>query len=527
MKPTSRLPICLLAILCWQFISPANIPGGELEDEIGAIMKRPLFKGSSFGILVTELKGGRIVYSHRPLALQAPASTTKLVSCAGALGLLGKDFRFHTRVIRTGELEDGVVNGDLVLIASGDPNLSQRPDKNDRLRFVDRDHSYAGFSEADLVPGDPLQVLRKLAEDVAGKGVREIKGDVVVDDGLFKEITDSFVGRFSAICINDNLVDFTIRPGGKPGDKAVASWRPNLSPVKVRILARTVEAGGARRLWVETTDGPASFVVKGTIPIDSSSAVRVGRFANPAISAAHLFAALLENEGIKINGGRQQAVFGPTVYKDYDEVARHISPPFSESVRVTLKVSHNLHATMYPVLVGALKGKGGNRTAGYGAIRDFFAEGGLDVNSVFLNSGSGGGRSDSLSARFLVDLLHFMARRKDFAQFFDALPIGGIDGTISARFKNSPLWGRVRAKTGTLVYKGSFNNQWIYLSKALSGYMDLRTPDHPDDMLCFTILIGNTVTPDRSRGVKELFGAQEDILKAIERHWDKPRRAKR
>ena len=110
MKPTSRLPICLLAILCWQFISPASTPGGELDDEIGAIMKRPLFKGSSFGILVTELKGGRIVYSHRPLALQAPASTTKLVSCAGALGLLGKDFRFHTRVIRTGALEDGVVN---------------------------------------------------------------------------------------------------------------------------------------------------------------------------------------------------------------------------------------------------------------------------------------------------------------------------------------------------------------------------------------------------------------------------------
>jgi len=126
-----------------------------------------------------------------------------------------------------------------------------------------------------------------------------------------------------------------------------------------------------------------------------------------------------------------------------------------------------------------------------------------------------------------VDLLHFMAKRKDFAQFFDALPIGGIDGTISARFKNSPLWGKVRAKTGTLVYKGSFNNQWIYLSKALSGYMDLRTPDRPDDMLCFTILIGNTVAPDRSRGVKELFGAQEDILKVIERHWNKPGRVKR
>ena len=230
---------------------------------------------------------------------------------------------------------------------------------------------------------------------------------------------------------------------------------------------------------------------------------------------------MLEKEGIRIRGERQQAAFGPKVYMDYEVVARHISPPFSESVRVTLKVSHNLHATMYPVIVGALHGKRGDRVAGYGKIREFFSRGGLAVNSVLLQTGSGGGRSDSLSARFLVDLLQFMARRKDFAQFFDALPIGGIDGTISGRFKKSPLWGRVRAKTGTLVYKGSFNDQWIYLSKALAGYIDLRTEQRPDDLLCFTILIANTVTRERSRGAKELFRAQEDILEAVTRRWRK------
>ncbi|MEC7922488.1 MAG: hypothetical protein VX496_03705, partial [Planctomycetota bacterium] len=93
--------------------------------------------------------------------------------------------------------------------------------------------------------------------------------------------------------------------------------------------------------------------------------------------------------------------------------------------------------------------------------------------------------------------------------------------TISSRFKDSPLWGRVRAKTGTLVYKGSFNDQWIYLSKALAGYIDLRSDKRPNDMLCFSILIANTMSPDRSRGVKDLFGAQEDILEAVTDHWRK------
>jgi len=521
MKRISRLFISLLALISWQVISPGRAPCEDLEKQVDAIMKRPLFKGSSFGILVTELKTGKVVYAHRPLALQAPASTTKLVSCGGALGILGKDFRFRTNVVRTGDLEDGSVNGDLVLVASGDPNLSQRPTEKGRLQFVGRDHSYAGFSEADLVPGDPLKVLRKLARNIAARGVREVKGDLVVDDGLFKETRDSFVGDFSAICINDNLVDFVISPGDRPGAIAQATWQPSLDPVKVRIEAKTVEKTGVRRLWVEKEAGLASFVVKGTIPSGSRPSVRIGKFNNPALTAAHLFAAVLEKEGIRVRGKPQQAAFGPTIYMDYEVVARHISAPFSESVRVCLKVSQNLHATMYPVLVGALHGKRGNLVTGYGKIREFFAKGGLAVDSVILQSGSGGGRSDSLSARFLVDLLQFMARRKDFPQFFDALPIGGIDGTISSRFKNSPLWGRVRAKTGTLVYKGSFNDQWIYLSKALAGYIDLRTEKQPNGMLCFSILIANTVSAERSRAVKELFSAQEDILEAVTSHWRK------
>ena len=521
MKRMSRLFISVLALISWQVISPGRAPCEDLEKQVDAIMKRPLFKGSSFGILVTELETGKVVYAHRPLALQAPASTTKLVSCGGALGILGEDFRFRTKVVRTGDLEEGSVNGDLVLVASGDPNLSQRPNEKGRLQFVNRDHSYAGFSEADLVPGDPLKILREIARNIAARGVREVKGDIVVDDGLFKEANDSFVGSFSAICINDNLVDFVISPGARPGTSAQVTWQPSLDPVKVRIEAKTVEKAGRRRLWVENTSGPASFVVKGTIPAGSSPTVRICKFSNPALAAAHLFAAVLKKEGILVKGKPQQATFGPAVYRDYEVVAQHISPPFSEAVRVCLKVSHNLHATMFPVLVGALHGKRGDRVAGYGKIREFFAKGGLAVDSVLLQSGSGGGRSDSLSARFLVDLLQFMARRKDFSHFFDALPIGGIDGTISGRFKGSPLWGRVRAKTGTLVYKGSFNDQWIYLSKALAGYIDLRSDKRPNDMLCFSILIANTVSPDRSRAVKDLFNAQEDILEAVTSHWKK------
>ena len=499
----------------------------ELQRRVAEVFARPLFRGSSFGVLVTETATGKVVYEHRPEALLAPASTTKLVSCAGALCVLGKNFRFETPIVRTGPLIAGEVRGDLVLVASGDPNLSQRafPTRHSsspstsRLRFVDRDHTYAGFSRAETVPGDPLAVLRDLARQVVDAGVKEVTGDIIVDDGLFKETEDSFVGEFSAACVNDNVIDISIAPGVHVGDPTFVTWRPKLPSVRITVDARTTATGGRSDLSVERRPGVASFVVRGTLPIESMPTLRVARLKRPALAASHFLRDLLTKKGVRVRGRARQARFGPTIYRPFDTVAKHVSPPFSESVKVTLKVSHNLHATMYPVLVGALLGNRGDRSTGYARLNRFFESQGLDVDSVVLQSGSGGGRADTLSARFTVDLLELMARRQDFPVFLNGLPIGGVDGTLALRFRSSALRGKVRAKTGTLVYRGSFNQRWIYLSKSLAGYIDLRTPELPRDLLSFSILIANTVAEDRTAGVEELFRAQENILELVAEAW--------
>lgn len=498
-------------------VLPSLLPADDLSDSVASILARPELAGSSAGILVREVPSGKVVFAHQPRALFAPASTTKLVSCAGSLILLGKDFRFVTPVVRTGAVEDGVVRGDLVLVSSGDPNLSQRLTKDGRLLFKDKDHTYAGFTDAESVDGDPLAVLRSLARQVRDAGVREVAGDVVVDDGLFSDSADSFVGSFSAVSVNDNAIDVFVTPGAAEGAAAEVQFQPKLDCIQVRSEVVTGAPGSETTLWVEVEDGPAAFVVRGTIGAGSKPVLRVGQLRSPALAAAHFLAEVLAGEGVRVRGSRRQARQGPKRYEKLDVVAKHVSAPFSEAMRVTLKVSHNLHATMFPVLVGALKAGRGETRAGYGLIRDVFARGGLDVGSVVLQSGSGGGRADSLSALFLVDLLDFMARRPEFPEFYDALPVGGIDGTLAARFAGSPLRGRVHAKTGTLVYQGTFNDRWVYLSKALAGYLDLRRDGSADGLLSFAILIANTVVADRTKGAEDLFRAQEDILEAVAR----------
>src|SRR6185369_7235694 len=145
----------------------------DLATRINAILSRPEYKHASFGIEIYSLKQKKVLYGLNEDKLFVPGSVTKLVTEGTVLQLLGPDYRFHTRIYRTGPIADGVLQGDLVLVATGDPNLSARV-RDDKLLFENEDHAYGQSLEAKLVPGDPLQVVHQLAGQVAGRGIKKI-----------------------------------------------------------------------------------------------------------------------------------------------------------------------------------------------------------------------------------------------------------------------------------------------------------------------------------------------------------------
>jgi len=156
-----------------------------LEQRIKKIMERPEFAHSRFGIKFISADTGNVVYELNSPQLFVPGSTTKLLSVGTALELLGGDYRFHTKIYRTGPIQkDGTLDGDLILVASGDLNLSNRIQPDGSLAFEDEDHSYGGPDSKGL-PGDPLQVIREFARQVASKGIKRVKGRVLVDATLF------------------------------------------------------------------------------------------------------------------------------------------------------------------------------------------------------------------------------------------------------------------------------------------------------------------------------------------------------
>src|SRR5437667_669656 len=169
-----------ITLLLLASASASMAQSSTLAQRIQIIMDRPEFRHAIFGIEFYSLDAGKVVYSINADKLFTPGSTTKLLTEGTALTLLGADFRFHTRVYRTGPVgADGTLDGDLVLVASGDPNLSGRINADDTLAFENEDHSYDGDPNTRAVPGDPLLVIRGLAQQVTDQPIKKLRGYVI------------------------------------------------------------------------------------------------------------------------------------------------------------------------------------------------------------------------------------------------------------------------------------------------------------------------------------------------------------
>jgi D-alanyl-D-alanine carboxypeptidase/D-alanyl-D-alanine-endopeptidase (penicillin-binding protein 4) len=454
------------------------LPNDRLESELGAVIGAPEYKQAHWGILVVDLAGGEIVYELNADRLFAPASVTKLYSTAAALDTLGADFRFETPIYHRGEIDgEGQLKGDLVLVASGDLSLGGRTSADGKIAFTNSDHTYAnGNDKGELTAPDPLAGLDALARQVAQAGIKRVRGEVLVDDRLFeKEFgTGSGPRRLTPIMVNDNLIDIVITPG-EPGKPATVTSRPPTAMVQVDARVETVAAGGEISTTIRGGSGH-NLIVSGKIPAGHKPLVRVYEVADAAAFARGLLIEALGRAGVAVDASPladQPAASLPS----REEVAKlprvgvFTSPPFSESARLILKVSHNLDASTLPLLLAARNGK---RTLedGLRLQHDFLARLGIDVETISFGGGAGGSSADYVTPRATVQLLRAMHARPDGALYRAALPVLGDDGTLhDAVPSESPARGKVQAKTGTYFWDNVMNKRVLLTSKALAGYM--------------------------------------------------------
>jgi D-alanyl-D-alanine carboxypeptidase/D-alanyl-D-alanine-endopeptidase (penicillin-binding protein 4) len=472
-----RLACCLAGLL---LIAPPVRAGDDLAARIDSVIHAPEYKHSRWGILVVDADTGKPVYEHDADLLFAPASVTKLYSCGAALVGLGADYKFETPVYARGKLADGRLRGDLILVGKGDLCLGGRTDPQGKLAFKDHDHIYAGWlsTKAELTDTDPLAGLADLARQVKRSGVRRVDGDVLVDERYFASARGSGSGpaQLTPVVVNDNILDVTITPAEKAGQPALVALRPPTPWVQVDAQVETA-AGGKPNVEVDHV-GPQRYVLRGKVPAGGRPVVRICPIDDPAGFARALFIEALRREGVTVHASalRPPAAELPEKesYGRLEKVAVYTSPPLSEYLKVTLKVSHNLYASILPLLLAVKEGK---RTLpeGMRAERKALAGLGVDVASISLESGAGGGDGDRVTPRATVQLLQALAKRPDFPAFKAGLPVLGVDGTlVDAVPSDSPARGHVWAKTGTYGDADLLNDRILLRSKALAGVMTTK-----------------------------------------------------
>ena len=437
--------ICPLLLLCFFLLNSCGKPVTievpksrdestalqRLQAEIETVLDNPLLAPSNVGIKVVSIATGDVFYEAGADKLYHPASTMKLLTAATALVKLKPNYRFHTTLYAE-SIEGSRVRGSVYLEGKGDPLLT-------------------------------VEDLEEMVEKLVQSEVKEIDGDIVVDDTYFDDVPkgkgwmwdDGPIGGYyshqSALTINHNGVTVTVSPGAIIGEPVRVRLDQPTEYLKVVNNATTVAASEGTTLHVErqTKPVPANVLtIHGSMPASQEDVRRQVDIVNPALFCGTLFKEALARKGIPVQGViRQGAVPDGAV-----EIAVHSSMPLSLIVRRMNKRSDNLIAELLLKAIGAeMIGVPGTSKKGLRVINDFLGETGVVTTQSTLADGAGVSRYNLLSASMLTNLLVYMFQ--DFSvmpEYLMSLPVAGVDGTLSWRMKESEAEGVLRAKTGTM-----------------------------------------------------------------------------
>ena len=519
--------VCWLrSIFCNSLLTLATLTAvfaqnaSTFDAKIQAILRRPEFAHATFGLEFYSLDSNQPVYRWNADKLMVPGSTTKLLTEGTLLNVLGPDYQFHTRVYRTGEIKKSTLQGDLIIVASGDPNLSGRIQADNSLAYENMDHSYGGPDSRGL--GDPLLVIKQVAQQVADKGIHKINGRILVDTRLFpegeRELGTNVV--ISPIVINDNVIDVIATGGAAEGAPVQIQVSPKTSYLKIVNQATTGKADSKPDLNYTgekaNPDGTHSVTLTGTLPPGKSSGMMAYPVPEPSQFAITVFKEALDVLGVKLSselkGIAPDFKVLSTNYTPDKLIAEHVSPPLKEEVKITLKVSQNLHASTSPYLLGALVAKKDKEIdqAGFDLEHDFLSKAGLDLTGASQSDGAGG--NAFFTPDFITSYLSFMSRQPNFADFRRGLPIMGHDGTLYKIQVDSPAAGHVFAKTGTYDVYDALNKNLMVTGKGLAGYMDTAKGEHLVIALYVNMV---SVTMDDPEAVQKIAGQTLGEIAAV------------
>jgi serine-type D-Ala-D-Ala carboxypeptidase/endopeptidase (penicillin-binding protein 4) len=368
--------------------------------------------------------------SHRADASVNPASVMKLVTTYAALHTLGPNFTWKNRVYVDGLMvRGGVLEGNLILRGSGDPKLV-------------------------------LERIQDLFAQVQAKGVREIRGDIILDRSIFQvpdknpaDFDDEPLRPYNAapdgLLVNFKSLIFTFTPD-EAGQRVLVKSEPPIAGVA--IPTELPMGGGGCANWKASLKAdfftPSKIEFAGRYPANCGEKIWSVAYSEPRAYAGRVIDAMWRASGGTLTG---------TVREDaLPRSARPLltadSLTLAEIIADVNKFSNNVMAQQVFLTLSAQKGRA-SFEASKRQLATWWQKNLPGFSLPVIENGSGLSRKERTSAQALTGLLQLAAASPHAAVFANSLSIAGVDGTVTRMRERNPAseaLGNAQLKTGTL-----------------------------------------------------------------------------
>ena len=402
----------------------------------------PTFKHATISLYIINTTTGKTVTEVNTNIGVAPASCQKVITASTAFELLGHDYTYKTTIGYTGNIVNGVLNGNLILKGSGDPTLGS--------------WRYAEANEE--------KVIADLKKAIAQEGIHEIKGHVYADESLWnsevtpdgwawQDIGNYYGAGARALNWRENQYDLYLKSGSNIGDPvSIAGTKPAFVEglhLESKVTSAAKGTGDNNYIYMPLDD---SFgYVRGTTPINENHFTISGAMPHPATQLALTLEAALKNQSLEATAESypaQNNTEQPKVFYTYT------SPSLDSIIFHFLRRSINLYGEALLKTMAYNFTKVGNTDSGVNVIQNFWKDKGIEPYAINIVDGSGLSPSNRVTTQALVTVMEYARKQKWFPSFYDALPtISGI------KMKSGSING-VISYTGYI--KGKDNNQYTF-----------------------------------------------------------------
>ncbi|PIE00826.1 MAG: D-alanyl-D-alanine carboxypeptidase/D-alanyl-D-alanine-endopeptidase [Thiothrix nivea] len=399
-----------------------------LPESLQKYMKKKKVDPQTVSIFVRDVNADLPLLQYNSDVPRNPASTMKVVTTWGALKVLGPAWSWDTEAWLRGELQGDVLQGDLVLKGYGDPFLV-------------------------------YETFWQLVHELRQKGIREISGDLILDDSFF-EVPDFDPGAFdnqptrvynaspAALMFNFNATRFLFSPDAAAGSVNISTLPPlnrTMIDNQLELVSGRCRGSHLRPVVVLQPDG--KLLIRGKFADSCGQRVLQRLVSSPQQHVFNAFKSFWEDQGGYLGGGLQTGRVQATDTRFHV----HTSRPLAEQVRLINKWSNNVMTRHLMLSTGAKRyGAPATLEKGRLAVMDVLRQQGVPTTGIFIDNGSGLSRDARISADQLGTLLQAIWHDPYMPELLNSLPLLGEDGTLARRFRNSVQKGRSRLKTGTL-----------------------------------------------------------------------------